>query len=137
MKKNKDYTISSGNIFEDLGLSQPEERLTKAELARQINNIIQQNGFTQFAAAKLLQTTQPKISDLSKGRLSGFSLERLFRFLNILGQDVIIKITPKIQAKERAEIKVNIPKQRKPTLKNPITDPSKAQVIHASRKNKI
>lgn len=40
MKDNKDYTISSGNVFADLGLSNPEERLIKAELAYHINNLI-------------------------------------------------------------------------------------------------
>jgi len=40
VKKNKNITPSSGNVFADLGLPNPEERLAKAELARQINNII-------------------------------------------------------------------------------------------------
>lgn len=46
MKINKDYIISSGNVFADLGLSNPEERLAKAELAFQINTIIEQKGLT-------------------------------------------------------------------------------------------
>jgi len=40
MKEGIGYEISSGNIFADLGLPNPEERLAKSELARQINNII-------------------------------------------------------------------------------------------------
>ena len=84
MKKNKDYDISSGNVFADLELSYPEERLAKAELAYQINNLIQKKKLTQIAAAELLDIDQPKISALSTGKLSGFSLEMLSRFLNIL-----------------------------------------------------
>ncbi|MBW2977482.1 helix-turn-helix domain-containing protein [Candidatus Woesearchaeota archaeon] len=38
--------------------------------------------------------TQPKVSCLLRGRLSGFSLEKLLQFLNILGQDVKISTTP-------------------------------------------
>jgi predicted XRE-type DNA-binding protein len=104
MKKNKDYIVSSGNVFADLGLSNPQERLAKAELARQINALITQKKLTQTAAAKLLDIDQPKISALSTGKLAGFSLERLFRFLNILGQDVTIKVTPKALSKKNAQV---------------------------------
>ena len=59
-------------------------------------------------AAKLLQVDQPKISALNKGKLAGFSLERLFNFLNILGQNIIIKITPK--GRSTATVSVSIQK---------------------------
>lgn len=80
--KNNDYEVevSSGNVFSDLGLSNPEERLAKANLAIQINELIKKKKLTQKAAAELLDIDQPKISALSTGRLSGFALERLFRF---------------------------------------------------------
>jgi len=104
MKKNKDYTVSSGNIFADLNVQNPEERLAKAELARQINNLIKQRRLTQVAASELLQIDQPKVSALSNGKLSGFSLERLFMFLNMLGQDITIKITPKTRAKTKGNV---------------------------------
>jgi len=113
MKKNNDYIIGSGNVFADLGLSNPEERLAKAELARQINNLIKQKSFTQIEAAKLLDIDQPKISALSKGKLSGFSIERLFRFLNILGQNITINITPKTRAKKKAVVVVSFSKPKK------------------------
>jgi predicted XRE-type DNA-binding protein len=44
-------------------------------------------------AAELLGTTQPKVSELVRGRLSGFSIERLFRFLNALGMKVRIHVS--------------------------------------------
>ena len=88
MKKKNNYIVSSGNVFSDLELPDSQEMLTKAELARQINHLIEQKKLTQSAAAKLLEIDQPKISALSKGKLSGFSLERLFRFLTILGQPI-------------------------------------------------
>lgn len=137
MKKNNDFIVGSGNIFADLGLSNPEERLAKAELARQINNIIKQKKLTQVAAADLLEIDQPKVSALSKGRLSGFSLERLFRFLNILGQDIIIKVTPITKTKQKAEVRVNVPRIKKPTtIKQPHADSSSARALHARKKNK-
>ncbi len=73
---------SSGNVFADLGLANPDELLVKAELARKISRIITQNNIAQVEAAQLLGIDQPKISALMKGKLSGFSTERLFRFLN-------------------------------------------------------
>ncbi|MBS0358030.1 MAG: XRE family transcriptional regulator [Proteobacteria bacterium] len=85
---------SSGNVFEDVGLENPKEYLAKAELAHQINKLIQQRGLTQIEAAKLLGIDQPKISALSCGRLSGFSIERLFKYLIKLDQEIEIVIKP-------------------------------------------
>lgn len=106
MKKKNNYTESCGNVFADLGLPNPEERLAKAELARQINNLIEKKSLTQEQAALLLEIDQPKVSALSNGKLAGFSLERLFRFLNILGQDVTISIEPKKKSKN-AVLRIN------------------------------
>ena len=113
MKKKYEYEVSSGNVFKDLGLSNPEERLAKADLAIQINILIEQKKLTQSAAARLLDIDQPKISALNKGKLSGFSLERLFRFLTILGQDVTIKVSPKKISKVKAQVIVTLPKIKK------------------------
>jgi predicted XRE-type DNA-binding protein len=87
-------TIGSGNVFADLGLSNPEVRLLKAQLTYQISTLITAAGLTQSQAAKKLGVDQPKISALLRGRLAGFSIERLLRFLNQLGQDVEITIRP-------------------------------------------
>ncbi len=114
MKKNKNIITSSSNVFADLGLPNPEERLAKAELARQINNIIKERKLTQTAAATLLDIDQPKISALSTGKLAGFSIDRLFRFLNSLDQNITIKVTPRARSKKHAEITVSIPPVRRP-----------------------
>lgn len=135
MKKKNNYTISSGNVFSDLELPNSEEMLTKAELARQINNIIEQKGLTQIAAAKLLEIDQPKISALSKGKLSGFSLERLFRFLNILGQRITIKVT-KASSKQQSVTNISIPRSRKSSMLREKKNPSIAAAIHARKKNR-
>ena len=72
----------------------PEEYLVKAELAIQISKLIKKRKLTQIDAAKLLGLDQPKISALNRGRLSGFSVERLFKLLSILDQDIEIVIKP-------------------------------------------
>ena len=83
---------SSGNVFADLGLSNPEVLLARAELVRRIAQIIQKRKLTQADAASLLGIDQPKISALLRGRFQGFSSDRLFRFLNALGNDVEIVV---------------------------------------------
>jgi len=90
MSTTEDLTIvpSSGNIYVDLGLPNPEERRTKAELARQIDAILAERKLTQRAAAGLLGIPQPKVSNLLNGRLGGFSVERLMAFLTALNRDV-------------------------------------------------
>ena len=99
---------SSGNVFADLGLYNPEERLAKAKLAMQISKIIDARGLTQVEAAEVLKINQPKISDLLRGRLKGFSTERLFRFLNLLGQDVNIVIREKPARRSQAHVSVAV-----------------------------
>lgn len=85
---------SSGNVFEDIGLAESAELLVKSEIAARIALIIEKRGLTQAKAAEILGMDQPSVSDLVRGRLRGFSSDRLFRFLNALGQDVKIVIAP-------------------------------------------
>lgn len=81
-----------GNVFADLGLDDPELALAKADLTIKISEIIEANGLTQAAAAQVLGIDQPKVSALLRGRLTGFSMDRLFNFLNALGRDVEIVV---------------------------------------------
>lgn len=83
---------SSGNVFADLGVPESSEALAKAEIATRIAGAIEKRGLTQVRAAALLHITQADVSDLVRGKLKGFSTERLFRFLNALGKDIEIVI---------------------------------------------
>lgn len=86
---------SSGNVFEDMGLPDAEGRLAKADVAIRIAQLIKHMGVTQEQAAALMGISQSDVSNITRGSLHGFALERLFRCLNALGQDVRIVITPK------------------------------------------
>lgn len=99
----RDYVESSGNIFADLGLPDADERLAKAELAIEIAEILRQRRFTQVQAAAVLGVDQPKVSALICGRISGFSLERLLRFLLRLGADVSITVKPRPGARSKSQ----------------------------------
>ena len=99
-----DHEVSSGNVFADLGLPDSDELPAKAALARQISSIASQRRLTQSQAAAILGTTQPKVSDLFAGKLAGFSMERLMRFLNALDRDVRIVVTPKPRGRSKATV---------------------------------
>jgi predicted XRE-type DNA-binding protein len=93
-KKTQEVEESSGNVFADLGLPNPEEELTKADLVIRISQFLSERKLTQKEAATLLGIDQPKVSALLRGKLDGFSTERLLRLINRLGQDVEIVIRP-------------------------------------------
>ena len=96
----------SGNVFQDLGRKDAEELLAKAELTRQIAEIIEDRGLTQAAAAKLLGLKQPDVSNLLRGRLSKFSTERLMNFLTLLGKDVEIVVKKKVSRQLKGSLRV-------------------------------
>lgn len=85
-------TESSGNVFADLGLPNPEQELLKARLTLQIYTIIKERELTQTEAADLLGIKQPNVSSLMRNRAGGFSVGRLMEFLTALGQDVEISV---------------------------------------------
>ena len=99
---------STGNVFEDMGMRDAEERLAKAELARVIRKTIQERGVTQAEAADLLGLKQPDVSDLVRGKLARFSLGRLERLLNALDMEVRIQVGPRPSWKEQAGITVEV-----------------------------
>lgn len=98
------FNKSSGNVFKDLVLDNPEERLAKAKIASMIYDIIEDRNLTQKEAGLILGVNQPKISALRNGKLDGFSMDRLFSFLRALDQDVDIVIHPKKQHEARLNL---------------------------------
>lgn len=100
-----EYSVGSGNVYQDLGFPDAEERFAKLKLAAQINEIIEKNGWTQKAAASKLGTHQPEISNLSRGRLRSITYDRLVEWLIKLGYSVEIKVkrstTPSVQVARR------------------------------------
>ena len=106
MTAKKDYVVGSGNVFADLNVPRPEEALAKAELAHKITTLIERRGLTQAEAATLLNVDQPKISALRRGRLSGFSLDRLVRFVVLLGHDVEIVVKKRSRSRGPARLLV-------------------------------
>jgi predicted XRE-type DNA-binding protein len=88
---------SSGNVFADMNLPDAAELDTKARLGAAICSIAERRRLTQAEVAATLKINQPKVSALLNYKLEGFSVERLMRFLVVLGQDVeiVIKARPR------------------------------------------
>ena len=106
MNKQPEYEVGSGNVFADLGLPDAEELKAKALLVIEIIQIIEARGLKQAEAAEIMGIDQPKVSALVRGRLNGFSMERLYRFLNALGRDVEIVVKPKPKSRKEATLRV-------------------------------
>lgn len=85
---------SSGNVFAALGIENPDEELAKAKLAHAIRERIGTKGLTQTAAAKLLDTDQSIVSNITRGKLRGFTCDRLLRYLNLLEANICTVIEP-------------------------------------------
>ena len=93
-KRAARVTESSGNVFADLDLPNPEQELLKAQLTLQIYTILKGSGMTQVEIAKILGVQQPQVSLLMRNRAGNFSVGRLMEFLTALRQDVQITVRP-------------------------------------------
>ena len=80
-------TPSTGNVFRDLGFSKAESEhlLVRADLLIQVQKAIESSRLKQAEAAKVLRVTQPRISDLLRGRIDLFSTDALIDMLARLG----------------------------------------------------
>jgi predicted XRE-type DNA-binding protein len=89
MKSTKEAAIpkGSGNVFADLGFSPAESRnlRIRSEMMAALRKFIEQEGFTQAEAARRLKVSPPRISDLTRGKISRFCLDTLVNMLSDAG----------------------------------------------------
>jgi len=107
-KAKVEHTRGSGNVYADLGLPDADERMLKAQLAVQIRRFIEEKGWTQAEAAEAVGLDQPKVSHLLRGRLAGFSVDRLLSILNRLGHSVEVRISAEEYDPEEAQTLVTV-----------------------------
>jgi predicted XRE-type DNA-binding protein len=88
---------SSGNVFSDLGFAEDEAENLKirADLMIELTKLIETLALTQAAAAKLLGVTQPRVSDLMRGKIDRFSVDGLIAMLGHAGVCVSIAVAPR------------------------------------------
>jgi len=93
--KNK-ITHSTGNVFTDVGFppDEAEHLRIRADLMIHVEKLIIARRLTQARAAKLLGVTQPRVSDLVRGKIDLFSIDSLVDMLARLGVRVKIVVSP-------------------------------------------
>ena len=89
-------TPSTGNVFRDLGFSKEEAEhlLVRADLMIQVQKAITSKRLKQADTAKTLRVTQPRVSDLLRGRIDLFSTDALIDMLARLGVGVRLVVKP-------------------------------------------
>ena len=90
---------ASSNIFRDLGFG-PEEAenlRVRADLMIALSTLIEDQGLTQVQAAELLGVSQPRVSDLVRGKIERFSVDTLIAMLGMAG--VQVRVTTKKRAR--------------------------------------
>ena len=97
-KRKIEVYEGSGNVFADLGLPNPEERLLKANIVSELRRLIKERGLTQVKAAKLIGIHQPDLSLLLRGDFNDYSVERLMKMLTVFEQDIEIVMKPNRKA---------------------------------------
>ncbi len=96
MSKSKQFTIGSGNVFLDLGFSEEEAAaLTlKSLLFGTLQAALKSTPGTQTEIAERLGIPQPKVSDILKGKMAGFSIERIANLLLKLDYEIGLDARP-------------------------------------------
>jgi predicted XRE-type DNA-binding protein len=103
-----EFEFSSGNVFADIGFDNAEEMLLKSELVRQINKTIKERELTPTQTRDMLNLDEEMLSNLSKGSLTEFTLENLFRYLNILGRDLEVVLKPRSTSSSQGKLQVTV-----------------------------
>src|SRR5580658_1561969 len=87
-------TKGSGNVFADLGFSPVDARnlRLRSQMMTALRHFIEKEKLTQADAAKRLKVSQPRISDLTRGQISRFSLDTLVNMLSDAGLEVDFRI---------------------------------------------
>ncbi len=100
------HTISSGNVYEDLGINNSAEMKMKAKAVHILATTIAASGKTQSEIANTLGIDQPKISRILRGQFRGLSLEKILGYILALGNDIDINVRK--QQSEEPAIHVHI-----------------------------
>jgi len=85
---------SSGNVFRDLGFPprEAENLRIRSDLMIRLCQLIRQRGLTQVVAARLFGVSQPRVSDLVRGKIGLFSIDMLVNMLARTGAQVTFSV---------------------------------------------
>ncbi len=99
--QNTHVTEGSGDVFADLGIVLDSTERLKIDIAIEISGIIARSGLTQTQVAEIIGADQAKVSKLTRGKLQGFSLDRLVQYLLRLGYDIDLHLSRKQRGAQR------------------------------------
>ncbi len=93
-------TRSTGNVFEDLGFDKEtaENLRIRSALMIEIGQFIRRRRLTQAQAAKLFGVSQPRVSDLVRGKIGLFTIDMLVNMLTHAGRRVVMQTTKAAKA---------------------------------------
>ena len=96
MAKKLTVTASTGNVFRDVGFrrEEAEHLLVRADLMIQVQKLIAASRLKQREVADVLRVSQPRVSDLLRGRIDLFSTDALIDMLARLGARVRLTVKP-------------------------------------------
>lgn len=96
MARRLRVTASTGNVFRDVGFrrEEAEHLLVRADLMIQVQKRLAARRFKQREAAQILRVSQPRVSDLLRGRIELFSTDALIDMLARLGARVRLSVKP-------------------------------------------
>ena len=94
MARKLRVTASTGNVFRDLGFrrEEAEHLLVRADLMIQVQKLIAVQRLKQRKAAEILRVSQPRVSDLLRGRIDLFGTDALIDMLARLGARVRLTV---------------------------------------------
>lgn len=91
MRDDSTVEISSGNVFADAGLPDPDRLLAKAKLAARIQALLRESGLTDTQAAARMEIGSEELRRLLEGGFDDFTFDQIFHYLNRLGLDVEVR----------------------------------------------
>jgi predicted XRE-type DNA-binding protein len=93
MSKEIEFHEGTNNIFADIGLPNPDERLAHAQIGVAVLKILQNRNLKQREIANLLGIKQAEVSHLVNGHFNRFTTDKFLDFLKRLDQKVIIQVS--------------------------------------------
>ena len=96
----------NGNVYEDLATPNANELRVKSQLAAKIGEIIKARHLTQVQASEILGLSQPKLSEMLRGKFRGISEAKMMECLSLLGWDVqiVVKSAPRSRKEGLIEV---------------------------------
>ncbi|MGD0049979.1 MAG: helix-turn-helix transcriptional regulator [Bryobacteraceae bacterium] len=88
-------TKGSENVFVDCGFppAEAENLRIRAKMMMALTDYIEEREITQSRAAKIMRVSQPRISDLVRGKIALFTIDTLVNMVTAAGLNVDIDIT--------------------------------------------